>query len=181
MTRVYTRGGDRGETGLVGGQRVSKSDPRIVALGALDELSAILGLVRVETGPGSLRDRLALVQRELLAIGTRVGTPRQEHLPRNAKLQLPGSIVARLESWIDECDAHLPPLTQFLLPGGSRSGAFLHLARATCRRAESAVAALAAREPLEDVVQTYLNRLSDWLFVLAREVNQREGSPEETW
>ncbi len=150
--RIYTRTGDAGDTGLFGGGRVSKAHPRVEAYGAVDELNAHLA-----TPPPAPRRR-------------------QPTLP-----ELAADRVATLERWIDEAEDALPELRAFILPGGSRGGAALHLARAVCRRAERRVAALTATEPVAPWILIYLNRLSDLLFDLARLENQRAGAEEVRW
>jgi cob(I)alamin adenosyltransferase len=184
MPRIYTRGGDGGESGLVGGERISKGAPRIAAIGEVDELSAVLGLVRAEAeGLPELTERLGFVQRELFALGARLAAPAATTPQGVDKLRLDAESVERLEGWIDEIEGQSPPLHAFVLPGGSRLGALLHLARAVCRRAERSVAALArtAGEAVEPSGLAYLNRLSDLLFVSAREVNRDSEVAEETW
>jgi cob(I)alamin adenosyltransferase len=181
--RIYSKTGDTGETGLPGGQRVAKSDPRVVALGEVDELNAILGKARCEA-----RDRedlcplLTSLQCDLLALGSVLAGARDACLSEDGRSLTWGpERVSRLERLIDESEAALPPLRAFVLPGGAPLGATLHVARATCRRAERAVVALGKTVELEPAVLAYLNRLSDLLFVLAREANARAGVPDEPW
>ena len=184
MSRIYTRTGDEGETGLFGGGRVPKSDPRVAAYGTVDELNAVLGWVatRMKAGgdAGELGPRLKAIQGDLFALGAHLATPpgarSRDHLP-----PLPEDRPGELESWIDEGDQELEPLQSFILPGGSEAGAVLHLARTVCRRAERAVVALAGEEEVESGVLVYLNRLSDLLFVWARLVNHRAGAQETPW
>ncbi|MFW5947056.1 MAG: cob(I)yrinic acid a,c-diamide adenosyltransferase [Gemmatimonadota bacterium] len=179
MSRIYTRTGDQGETGLFGGGRVPKSHPRVAAYGTVDELNAGLGWVLAHLHDDALRARLTAIQADLFALGAHLATPpgarTRDHLP-----ELPGDRVPELEAWIDEAESELEPLKSFILPGGSPAGAALHLARTVCRRAERAVVALAAEE-IEPEITVYLNRLSDLLFVWARLVNRRAGAPETAW
>lgn len=182
MTRVYTRTGDRGDTGLFGGGRVPKAHPRVEAYGAVDELNALLGWAAATLADEEIRRRIESLQPDLFAIGAHLATPpaaagrRQPRLP-----PLPEHRIAELEQWIDEAEAALPELTAFILPGGSPGGATLHLARTVCRRAERRIVALAANEAVEDSLLAYLNRLSDLLFELARLANHRAGRDEVRW
>ena len=174
MAKIYTKTGDDGRTGLLGPGRVPKDDLRIEAYGTVDELNAVLGMARA-SGPAAEDDaRLARVQEELFVVGSALADPD----PAGAFHAAIGpDYAARLEAEIDALEAELPPLTQFLLPGGTPAAAQLHLARTVCRRAERRVIAL-GRRPGEHVpadLIVYLNRLSDFLFVLARAVNRRAG------
>ena len=179
MSRIYTRTGDEGETGLFGGGRVAKSDVRVRAYGEVDELNAVLGwvLARLPASESGVRERLVVVQGDLFALGAHLATPAdarsRRHLP-----PLPAERPASFERWIDEAEEELEPLRSFILPGGTEAGAALHLARTVCRRAERAVVALAAGEEVEPGILVYLNRLSDLLFDFARLVNHRAGEPE---
>ncbi len=180
MAKIYTKTGDDGTTGLYGGSRASKADPRIEAYGAVDELNACLGLAIAWASPSdSLVELLVEVQRDLFDIGAELASPD----PRSAKTVWEGSArIAALEAAIDAAQAELPPLKSFVLPGGTRLAAGLHLARTVCRRAERRVIAFAQsanRGPGAIVI--YLNRLSDLLFVLARQANHRSGHPETLW
>jgi cob(I)alamin adenosyltransferase len=179
--KLYTRGGDRGETGLADGSRVPKDHLRVAAYGELDELSALLGVVAARTRRDSLRSLLAGIQRDLLALGAQLADPRRTIGERKAKAALDDEHVVRLERAIDRCQAGLPPLRRFILPGGSPVGALLHLARTVCRRAERSIVALARSESVDARVVVYVNRLSDLLFVLAREENRRARRTETTW
>jgi cob(I)alamin adenosyltransferase len=180
MSRIYTRTGDEGETGLFGGGRVHKSHVRVAAYGELDELNAVLGWVTTRTGPAGLGERLTTIQRDLFAIGAHLATPpdarSRQHLP-----ELPRGRPAEFEAWIDEAEVELGALSTFILPGGSEAGAALHLARTVCRRAERAVVELARTEEVDGDVVVYLNRLSDLLFELARLANRRAGIEETPW
>jgi cob(I)alamin adenosyltransferase len=179
--KIYTRTGDAGETGLLDGTRVPKDHLRVAAYGDLDELNATLGLVLAHTEDAGLRETLAPIQRDLFALGAQLADPRAQVSGSKPKAALGEEQVARLEQAIDRCEAENPPLTAFILPGGSRPGAFLHLARTVCRRAERALVALSRESPVDAVAIRYVNRLSDLLFVLARNVNHRAGLPEDRW
>lgn len=178
---IYTRGGDGGSTDLLGGGRVRKDAARIEACGAVDELSASLGFCLAALRDEELGRLLQEVQRRLFVIGSLLGDVRERPGPRPDKMRLAPEDVAALETAIDRGQAELPPLRSFLLPGGAEAGGRLHLARTVCRRAERRVVALAQQEELPPLLLPYLNRLSDLLFVLARVVNRREGSPEIPW
>jgi len=179
--KIYTRGGDQGQTGLSDGSRVRKDDPRVAAYGEVDELSAVIGQVRAQAGPSELDTLLADVQRDLFAIGAQLADPGATVAGRKAKAAVGAPHVERLEQAIDAREKDLPPLRAFILPGGSPLGALLHLARTVCRRGERSVVALAAAQPVDPVILSYLNRLSDLLFVLARHENQTRGVSEDVW
>ncbi|OFZ21223.1 MAG: ATP:cob(I)alamin adenosyltransferase [Bdellovibrionales bacterium GWB1_55_8] len=177
--KIYTKKGDAGETGLYGGQRVPKDHLRIRAYGALDELNAIFGLVLSEPSLATdLRERLLRIENELFQLGSELATPADRKVPTEL---LESPQVELLEREIDEMDAGLPPLTHFILPGGSRRGALLHLARTTSRRVEREMIALHHVESLRAEALRYMNRLSDYLFVCARYQNQLDGEPETPW
>ena len=177
--KIYTKTGDAGETSLFDNTRVSKADSRVDAYGEVDELNACLGAARALLG-GELGDTLEMIQQELFSIGSRLADPSSRVAARVDKAWLPADAIARLEKTIDTFEAELPPLRRFILPGGSPGGAFLHLARTVCRRAERRVVALGA-EAVDGVIVVYLNRLSDLLFVAARLANRRAGVPEIEW
>ena len=179
---LYTKTGDAGDTGLFDGTRVSKADPRVAAYGDVDELSAWLGLVRAfnETTDVDIEDVLPQVQKDLFALGALLADPRHRIAARVEKATLTDDDVTRLERWIDRFDAQVPPLRRFILAGGGRVGAALHLARTVCRRAERTVVALGP-EAVPPVAVIYLNRLSDLLFAMARLANARAGVPETEW
>jgi cob(I)alamin adenosyltransferase len=179
--KIYTKTGDAGETGLLGGTRVGKDHPRVAAYGDVDEVSAVLGVVRARTDDEALRRLLADVQRDLFAIGARLADPTARVAAKKAKAAVDEKGVKRLEREIDAREKELPALTAFILPGGSESGALLHLARTVCRRAERAVVSVARSDAIDPLVVVYLNRLSDLLFVLARFENHRREKPEELW
>lgn len=180
MTRIYTKTGDLGDTGLFDGTRVSKADPRVAAYGDIDELNAWLGFARASDVDPAVAARLEQLQRDLFAVGAMLADPRHKIADRVTKALLTDADIARLESWIDECEAELAPLTRFILAGGAKAGAALHVARTVCRRAERQIVALGDAE-VDPVVVVFVNRLSDLLFTLARLVNARAGIPETEW
>ena len=178
--KIYTRTGDAGDTALFDGTRVKKSDPRVVAYGDVDELNAWLGLVRAEGIDGDLADMIVQIQRDLFALGSRLADPSHRIADRVTKATISREDVVRLETWIDALEAELPPLRRFILAGGSTTGATLHIARTTCRRAERAIVTL-DQDALEPELLIYVNRLSDLLFVMARAANHRASEPELEW
>ncbi len=173
--RIYTRTGDDGTTGLIGGQRVSKDSPRIEANGSLDELNALIGLARSFNVSERVDRTLQLVQNDIFTLGTELAIPAGGEPPLR---QIRDQNVQRLEQEIDGYQKELESLSDFVVPGGSRVGAVLHLARAVARRAERRCVALSRVENISPVVLRYLNRLSDLCFVLARFSNQSESVPE---
>ena len=189
--KTYTKTGDAGETGLFGGGRVRKDHPRVAAYGAVDELNAALGLARAlgvdnsneseneNENEDELDERLDRIQGELFTLGADLATPFDKLPGRLTRMD--DKAVAALEREIDAMETELEPLRSFILPGGSPGGAALHLARTVCRRAEREIAALAAREPVNDACLRYVNRLSDWLFAAARWANARAGCSERVW
>ncbi len=178
--KIYTRTGDRGDTALFDGTRVRKSDPRVAAYGEVDELNAWLGLTRASDLDDDLTDMIVRIQRDLFALGSRLADPSHRIAERVRKAVVTPEDITRLEGWIDALETELPPLRRFIVAGGTQAAAALHVARATCRRAERAMVALDA-ESLEPELITYVNRLSDLLFVMARVVNTRAGVPELEW
>ena len=179
--KIYTKTGDRGETGFFGGDRVLKSDPRVHAYGEVDELNAWLGVVRAHQDLGAaVLALLTDLQKDLFAIGARLADPSARLSAGTAKAAVGEHDIQRIEQWIDRLETELPPLRRFILPGGSQAGASLHVARTICRRAERAIVALGPGS-VEPQVMAYVNRLSDLLFVLARVANHRAGQPEIEW
>jgi cob(I)alamin adenosyltransferase len=178
--KIYTKTGDAGETGLFGGPRVRKSDHRVEAYGEVDELNAALGVVRAQVEDPELERHLARIQDELFCVGAELATPHGARA-RAAIPPVEPAWLERLEAAIDAWEAELPPLRQFVLPGGTRTAAALHLARCVCRRAERRVVALAAEAEIAPATLAYLNRLSDLLFVAARIANHRAGRAETPW
>jgi cob(I)alamin adenosyltransferase len=180
VVKIYTRTGDAGETSFFDNTRVSKADARVDAYGEVDELNACLGAARAAGLDDDLSGVIGAIQKELFAVGARLADPATRIAGRVAKAAVQPADVERLEQTIDHLEGELPPLTRFILPGGSMSGALLHLARTICRRAERRVVGLGA-DAVEPILIVYLNRLSDLLFVLARVVNHRAGVPETEW
>ena len=178
--KIYTKTGDSGETSLFDKTRVSKADARVDAYGEVDELNACLGAARAAGVDDEIAGLIEWLQKDLFAVGARLADPSSRIAPRVEKAAIGEAAVQRLEQAIDRLEETLPPLRRFILPGGSSSGALLHLARTVCRRAERRVIALGATA-VEPVLIVYLNRLSDLLFVMARAVNHRAGVPETEW
>ena len=178
--KIYTRTGDAGETGLFDGTRVSKADPRVDAYGAIDETNAWLGLARASGLDAELAGMLETIQRDLFAVGARLADPAQRIAERVTKAAVRPEAIAQMEGWIDTLERDLPPLRRFILAGGSPAGAALHLARTVCRRAERRIVSLGA-DAVEPELLAYVNRLSDFLFVLARAANRRAGAAETEW
>jgi cob(I)alamin adenosyltransferase len=172
LTRIYTRGGDGGETSLGDGSRVSKLDPLVGAYGAVDEVNSLLGSVQVL----AVDARLGRIQNELFDLGADLSVPYAED---DGRLRITQAAVDRLEEDCDEANAALPELRSFVIPGGSEVAARLHVARAVCRRVEREVLAVASERVVNPVACVYLNRLSDLLFILARAANA--GGPEPLW
>lgn len=184
--RIYTRGGDRGQTSLFKGGRVPKSAPRVEAYGTVDELNGWLGLIRAELEEASLPEAeraqwtafLGTIQGWLFQVGAVLATPDPQQAQGDP---FPETPTRELEGAIDDLEASLPPLQTFILPGGSPLAARIHVARTVARRAERQVVALHQEEPVPPPILTFLNRLSDYLFVLARSVNKSLGATEEPW
>ena len=176
--KIYTKTGDAGETGLFGGPRVRKDAPRIAAYGEVDELNAVLGLARSTQPPGEIDQLLQRLQNHLFDLGAELATPDPTQHGTNLLGQ---SEIQVLEEAIDEMEGKLPPLTQFILPGGAPLAAHLHVARCVCRRAERSIVALSQIENVSATALTFVNRLSDLLFVLARFANQLSGTPDVAW
>ncbi len=179
--KIYTKTGDKGETGLFDGTRVPKDATRVDAYGGVDELNAVLGAAIAFLDDAEIADTLRQVQRDLFAVGARLADPRLTREGKSEKDRFEPERVTRLEEIIDRFEAGLPPLRRFILPGGSRAGALLHLARTVCRRAERRIVTLAREVEIQPVVITYVNRLSDLLFVLARAANHRARAEEVKW
>jgi cob(I)alamin adenosyltransferase len=175
LSRIYTKAGDGGQTGLGDGTRVPKDHPRVTAYGEVDELNAVLGLAVAHLPAGPTRELLRGVQNDLFDVGADLCIP-----PPAGGLRVTPAQAERLERAIDAANERLSPLTSFVLPGGSPAAAWLHLSRTVCRRAERAVVTLKAAEPVGEPVVMYLNRLSDLLFVLARQANG-DGADDVLW
>lgn len=186
LTRIYTRTGDQGQTGLAGGERVFKDSDRIEAYGTVDELNSILGIVRSflqEASPSEVFQkvdpRLYKIQNLLFVVGADLATAPAKISSHHTMVQ--DKQVAELERWIDEWQEDLKPLPEFILPGGGKIASFLHQARTVCRRAERVTVRLSRKEEVRPEVIRYLNRLSDALFVLARWINRKLGDEEALW
>jgi cob(I)alamin adenosyltransferase len=179
--KIYTKTGDDGSTGLIGGQRIPKSSPAIECFGTIDELNAAIGVASV-VADTNLLAFLRQVQNDLFVIGSHLSLPPGQAPPMNQHLPpILDSIATRLESQIDSAQATLPPLKNFILPGGNELASRLHLARTICRRAERAVVQLSTTQPVLPLILIYLNRLSDWLFVQARLANHLAGVKDVPW
>lgn len=182
-SKLYTRSGDRGETGLFGGRRVPKDHPRVAAYGAIDELNAVLGVAASFIRQRRVVDTLHAIQNELFNIGAELSSDQPVRRGRRQAgvFRLDPAKSRWLEALIDEYDARVPPLRTFVLPSGATAASLLQLARAVCRRAERAVVALARTERVNPAILTYLNRLGDLLFVLARYLNKAARRRELLW
>ena len=180
--KIYTKTGDAGSTGLFGGGRVPKDDPRVEAYGDVDELNAVIGMARAVEPMPRIDEVLVPVQRDLFAIGALLATPDREKMAQHLeKARIDDARIRDLERAIDDADSELEPLRSFILPGGSPKAAALHVARTVCRRAERHVVRLQHDVELPPLAVIYLNRLSDLLFSLARLANRRGGTGEVTW
>jgi cob(I)alamin adenosyltransferase len=180
--KIYTKTGDKGDTGLFGGGRVQKDHPRVSAYGDVDELNSFLAVARASEPSPRIDDVLLPIQRDLLAIGALLATPNPEKMREHlAKARIDEQRIVQLERAIDAADLELEPLKAFIIPGGSPKSAALHVCRTVCRRAERSVVALQETESIPELAIVYLNRLSDLLFTLARLANRKAGSAEETW
>jgi cob(I)alamin adenosyltransferase len=177
LTRIYTRGGDAGETSLGDGSRVPKLDARIAAYGTTDELNSLLGVVLANDCPPELREPLARIQNELFDVGADLCVP----FRIEDRLRVEQAMVDRLEALCDAFNEPLPDLTSFVLPGGTAASAGLHVARTVCRRAERETLVAAAEHDVNPLVAVYLNRLSDLLFILARAANALADADEPLW
>ncbi len=179
ILKIYTRTGDQGETSLFAGGRVDKNDLRLHAYGTVDELNSLLGLACAHQLDGELVTKVERVQMELFQVGADLATP----LDADAQwiVRIDEESVQMLEQEIDALDSTLPPLKNFIIPGGSLAAATLHLARTTCRRAERWIVALKQETDINPLVLSYINRLSDWLFVIARAANARAGVADVVW
>ena len=174
LTKIYTRTGDDGTTGLADSSRVPKDSPRIDAIGDIDELNSVIGILRAAPDMAEEIDRvLEAIQHRLFDIGGELALPASRYVD--------DAWIARLEQWLDDLNADLPPLQEFVLPGGNTQAAHAHLARTVCRRAERSLLRLSATEAVNSCALKYLNRLSDLLFVIARVLARRDGGQEITW
>jgi cob(I)alamin adenosyltransferase len=180
--KIYTRTGDKGDTGLFGGGRVSKANQRVEAYGSVDELNATLGLTIEAVVDEEIRGWLAGIQHDLFSFGASLATPGSEDGTARPEIPpLPERKIRAMEDWIDGATGEIPELKTFILPGGSKGATSLHFARTVCRRAERAVVSLNATETSHPAVLKYLNRLSDLLFTMARLENHRLGVSDIPW
>lgn len=178
--KIYTKTGDKGETSLFGGRRVSKDDLRIEAYGTVDELNAVLGKALAHTGNDRIKEIITKLQNHLFVVGADLATPSDK--TNSAKiLRTTNEMIEELENEIDRIDGVIPQLKNFILPGGNKAAAELHFARTVCRRAERKLVALMKQDEINPLAEIYLNRLSDLLFVLARYENYLSGTPEVDW
>lgn len=177
--KIYTKTGDDGTTSLFSGGRVTKTHLRVEAYGTVDELNAVLGVVRASEPGAQVDEWLTSVQRQLFRLGADLATPLDAK--SDWVVRVDADAIAELEAGIDAMTAEMPPLKQFILPGGTPAAAHLHVARTVCRRAERCTIALAQTEAIGEHAVMYLNRLSDWLFTLARWVNHQAGVAESKW
>jgi cob(I)alamin adenosyltransferase len=173
LTKIYTRTGDAGQTGLVDGSRLPKSAARMAAIGDVDEANSAIGVALTRIEDADARDMLGRVQNELFDLGADIATPGEDFAPSEMALRIVSTQVDRLEREIDAMNADLKPLTSFILPGGAPDAASLHLARAIVRRAERALVRAAEEVAINPLALAYINRLSDHLFVLCRHINAR--------
>ena len=177
--KIYTKFGDSGETALYGGTRLGKDEPRIEAIGTVDELNAYIGYAQTLIDDTDLSERMGQIQNHLFDVGADLATPATH--AKASEFRIPADFTTEMEAAIDTLSAELPPLTNFILPGGCTAGATLHIARVVCRRSERCVVRLAREEEVNPEIIRSLNRLSDLLFVLARTVNCRAQTPEPIW
>ena len=180
--RIYTRTGDKGETGLVGGARVSKAHLRLQAYGTLDELNSVIGILRLKvSAPTVVGETLKVIQQDLFVLGAVLASPADQLVKLDARMSQPMWSTEGMEQDIDRLTALAPPLTSFVLPGGGEGSAFAHWARTVCRRAEREIVTLSAEVEIRPEVLTYINRLSDWLFALSRAENAVNSVPDVAW
>ncbi|VAW66287.1 ATP:Cob(I)alamin adenosyltransferase [hydrothermal vent metagenome] len=173
LSKIYTRLGDDGSTGMANGQRVSKDSLRMQAIGEVDELNSTLGVVINRCSPGEIKENMITVQHDLFNLGAQLAMPDYEKISR--------ARIEWLEKTLDDMNLQLTPLKEFILPGGAESACFCHMARAICRRTERSLVALNNEEKIKEEMSAYINRLSDWLFVVSRILNKNEGEPEVYW
>src|SRR5690606_38108964 len=183
--KIYTKTGDRGETALYGGTRVSKTSARVESYGTIDELNSFIGFAKTEINNEKVLDQLRKIQFDLFTLGSESATPTDKLTLANGKSRLTLMIseteIEELEQWMDEFETELEPLQYFILPGGGKSATSLHICRTVCRRAERSLVFLNETEEVRPELIKYLNRLSDYLFVLARYISKINGETEEYW
>ena len=178
--KIYTKTGDTGNTRLFDGTKVRKYDERVDAYGAVDELNAFIGAAASLLDDATILDLLVTIQKDLFSVGAQLADPGFKD-QSGAKFKLPAERITALENAIDNFETELPPLRQFILSGGGQAGAMLHVARTVCRRAERRVVSLSEKVEVSPDLIVYLNRLSDFLFVIARVINHRQGKQEIPW
>lgn len=178
--KIYTKTGDKGQTSLVGGTRVAKNSVRLEAYGTVDELNSYLGLIRSFGIAPELKEEIVGIQHILFAVGGNLATD-TSLIQQKERLMVKEEDVEALEKSMDRMDAQLPPLTSFVLPGGEQASAFCHIARTVCRRAERRILDVKEQHEVDEWVLKYINRLSDYLFMLARKVAQDAGNDEIKW
>jgi cob(I)alamin adenosyltransferase len=177
--KIYTKKGDKGETGLIGGTRVSKASLRIESYGTVDELNSWLGVIRDGEIKSNYQEQLIEIQDRLFTVGSSLACD-----PEKSSMKIPDLLnkdVKLLEKWMDEMDQELEPMRSFILPGGNQTSSFCHVARCICRKAERNVVVLSENEFVAELVLMYLNRLSDYLFVLARKIAKDQGALDHPW
>lgn len=183
--KIYTKTGDKGETSLYGGTRVSKAAARVESYGTLDELNAFIGLAKAEISDEKVLSQLQKIQFDLFTVGSEAATPTDKLILANGKNRLDLMIseeeISELEHWMDDLDAELEPLQFFILPSGGKAAASVHVCRTVCRRAERAMVYLNETEEVRPELIKYLNRLSDYLFILARYISKISGEKEDYW
>lgn len=183
--KIYTKTGDKGETGLYGGTRISKASARVESYGNIDELNAAIGVSKSHIEDIEVINQLKQIQFDLFTVGSEASTPIDKLFLANGKARLPLVIsdkeIEELENWMDDMETKLEPLQYFILPGGGKAATFLHVARTVCRRAERSLVFLNQSEDVRPEMIKYLNRLSDYLFVLARYISKLNNEPEEYW
>ena len=183
--KIYTKTGDKGETSLYGGTRVSKASARVESYGTIDELNSFIGFAKAEINDERILNQLKKIQFDLFTVGSESATPTDKLMLANGKSRLSLMIseteIQELEQWMDEFEASLEPLQYFILPGGGKGATSLHICRTVCRRAERSLVFLNGHEEVRPELIKYLNRLSDYLFVLARYVSKIQGEQEEYW
>lgn len=183
--KIYTKTGDKGQTGLYGGSRVSKSSARVESYGNIDELNAFIGLAKSEITDEEVLNQLKKIQFDLFTLGSETATPLDKLMLANGKSRLPLMISEKeteeLEQWMDAFNEKVEPLQYFILPGGGKAATTLHVARTVCRRAERSLVFLNETEEIRPELIKYINRLSDYLFVLARYISKLNNEPEEFW
>lgn len=177
LVKIYTKTGDDGTTGLIGGKRVKKTDPRIIAYGAVDEVNSVIGIVLSSMLDSDIQEVLIKIQNDLFVVGSDLANPDM----KDGSNRVTDNMVGYLENQIDRLESELTAITYFILPGGNLLASQLHLARSICRRAEINILEIAQKEQIKKTCQVYMNRLSDLLFVMARTINNRKKINDIAW